>query len=692
MRTATDIVIVVIDDASRIDELACTFIRTFDLDVDLLLVASSAAVGHSSGWTPHVFDRVHLLMPPAGLSWSDDDIRRQVRRELMAGWSGHGRVHWAGRHRLPRRLDTGPTAERIVDLVVPLPVPGDARVTRPSRAFIRSAIVSSGFALASVAVALLHPWPLKIAIDGVSGGSWHGLHGAASIAVAMAAASVVLVSLGAAFDYGATVVSGRAAERASAELRATVLRRLLHMPMPFFDRYSSGEILSRLGGDVERVQEGISRVLTTTVPELATLVGMSVVLFLIDPVVAAVGLVAAPLLAASTLARRNPTNVLQREARARQGDLQSASTDIVRNARAVQGLAAEAWADERYRGRADASVSATLRQLQLQARFSPINDLILATVSGAVLWTGVARVSSGHLSVGSLLVVFSYLSGVYGPVRELARVGQTLARTRASRERLGEILSHPLPAEQLLAAGGRPDGAGVELRHVSFGYERGPLVLDDVSLTVGVGEHVCVIGPSGAGKTTLLHLLMRLYEPSSGSVRINGVDARQRSLAWWRDQVALVPQESWILDATMRENLVLDGDADDEQIVEALRTALLTDLVARLPDGLDTRLGEGGSRLSGGERRRVALARAMLRRSEVLVLDEPTSGLDPEAERLIVTAIAAISTGRAVLTVTHSPAVAAVADRVLRLDHGHLVPVSTPVDADDDEEVLDAAS
>ena len=222
-----------------------------------------------------------------------------------------------------------------------------------ARRLVRPALASSAFTLAGVGVGLLHPWPLKIAVDSLSTGTWMGLRGAPSIAAVMAAFSLVLVLVGAGLDYGGALISGRAAERAAAAMRSRVLRRLLHMPMPFFDRYSSGELLSRLNGDVDRVQDGMMRVVMTTLPHAATLVGMTVVMLLIDPLLALVGLAAAPLLGTMTVVKRKRTDRLQRVSRQRQGQLQSAASDLLRNARAIQGLGAEPWAIGRYEQRAD---------------------------------------------------------------------------------------------------------------------------------------------------------------------------------------------------------------------------------------------------------------------------------------------------------------------------------------------------
>ena len=678
MRSIETVVVVFAEDAASTVRTAHDFISTTDGQTELLIVLSK----HQS--VPRIsdlFERIRYLQPPAGLSWSDEDARRQVRWELIRDYSCEVKVTWAERKPFAFLHSAG--SQRTDTDKVGWFGPENSSAERPQwaqfvRPVLRPAAIGSAFTLGSVALNLLHPWPLKVAVDAVSGGTWMGLRTPASIAAAMAIASVLIVAVGATFDYGAEVITGRMHESAAANMRRIVLRRLLHMPMPFFDRYSSGELMSRLNGDVDRVQDGMMRVVTSVLPQTATLVGMTVTLFLIDPLLALVGLTAVPLLAISTLLKRKPIEQLQRDSRQRQGDLQSTTADLLRNARAIQGLGAEPWAANRYDERTDLALQASIRNVDFSARVAPASDLILAVVSGAVLWLGVTRVSSGHLSTGSLLVVFSYLSGLYSPVRELTRMGSIFARTAASRDRLSEILTHPLPAERLLSdrvpIPQPSEGPMVSVEDLSFGYEPGFPILENITLEVAQGEHLCIVGPSGRGKTTLLHLLMRLYEPTSGVIRVGGKDVRDRPLESLHSTVALVPQDCWLLDATMRENLVLDSlSITQEDIGEALRLALLDDVVARLPDGLDTRLGEGGTRLSGGERRRVALARAHLRGAEVLLFDEPTSGLDAVAEARIVESIRSMSGSRTIISVTHSRAVSAIADRVLAIADRRLV-------------------
>ena len=306
-------------------------------------------------------------------------------------------------------------------------------------------------------------------------------------------------------------------------------------------------------------------------------------------------------------------------------------------------------------------------------------------------------VTSGRMTLGTLLVVLAYLSSLYGPIRALARLARTLARGAASRERILEVLDSgevvpqapdPVPA--------RPPRRGIALRGVWFAYAEGAPVLRHLDLEVAAGERVCVVGPTGAGKSTLLSLLLRFYDPDAGAVELDGTDLRRLELDALRRLIALVPQDPWMLDGTIADNVGFGcswggsggrtpprmdpGSAPDERLAAAADLAGLTEIVSRLPDGWSTQVGEGGVRLSGGQRRRVALARAILRDASVLLLDEPTSGLDAAAERAVLDALDRAAEGRTVLAVSHRLSLAARADRVVVLDGGRVVEQGPPAD------------
>lgn len=562
------------------------------------------------------------------------------------------------------------------------------RILRRFRRPYRGALVTAiAVTLGETIIGLARPWPLKLVVDNALGHQplpkWLGsLSRLSPNALAGIAAAIIvgLVALGALLGYLSTFLSGAAAERIGADTRAALHERLLVLPMRFHDQNRSGELVSRLVGDVERVQDATVASLTTLVPGVLTLIGVFVIMMFIDPVLSLASLAALPVLVAVLMARRRGVRTAQRKARDEEGRLAAMATDVVRNVRAVQAFGNETNAQAHFERQNVATAGASIFAMDLEARYSPLADIVLAFGTSFVLWFGVTRVTSGKITLGLLLVFLSYISSLYSPIRALARLARTMTKAHASRERIGQILHvaelvkedpHPLTA--------RPPTRELNLRHVSFSYRSDAPVLNDLNLQIPAGQTICLVGPSGVGKSTLLALLLRFYDPNSGAVEIDGVDLRRFSLTSLRSQIALVPQDAWIVDGTIRDNIAFGQAAVTNEAVEhAARVAIVEEFVKRLPLGYDTVVGESGALLSGGQRRRIALARAVLRDSPILLLDEPTSGLDAVSESTVVDAIANATNGRTVIMASHRLGVAAIADRVVVFERGRIVEDGSP--------------
>jgi ATP-binding cassette, subfamily B, bacterial len=588
------------------------------------------------------------------------------------------------------------------------PTPSAPRRTRSLRAFLRpyrgTLTLASGLTLVETLLDLARPWPLKLAVDNAIGGrplsgplAALDQLGPAGLAAVAAAAGIGLVGLGALIGYLVTYLTAATAERVGADLREAVFGRMLGLALPFHDRHRSGDLVTRLTGDVSRVEDSMVAWFTVLVPEVLTLAGMVVVVLAIDLTLGLAALAVAPPLAIVVALRRRRIRAVQRASRDADAALAGEATEVLRNVRAVQAFTREREAGGNFSGRSRGAARAALAAMDLEARWSPVADLLLAAGGGLVLWLGVTAVTSGRMTLGTLLVVLAYLSSLYGPIRALARLARTLARGAASRERILEVLDSgevvpqapdPVPA--------RPPRRGIALRGVWFAYAEGAPVLRHLDLEVAAGERVCVVGPTGAGKSTLLSLLLRFYDPDAGAVELDGTDLRRLELDSLRRQIALVPQDPWMLDGTIADNIAFgrswggsggrtpprmdQGTTPDERLAAAAALAGIDEIVTRLPDGWSTQVGEGGVRLSGGQRRRVALARAILRDASVLLLDEPTSGLDAAAERAVLDALDRAAEGRTMLAVSHRLSLAARADRVVVLDGGRVVEQGPPAE------------
>ncbi|HSO54374.1 MAG TPA: ABC transporter ATP-binding protein [Actinomycetes bacterium] len=597
---------------------------------------------------------------------------------------------------------TSPTTPLPINPTTPIPTgpaipaPAGPAIAAPTgrqslRRFLRpyrgTLSLASGLILVETLLDLARPWPLKLAVDNAIGGQPVGgplgvldQLGPAGLAAVAAGAGIGLVGIGALVGYLITYLTSATAERVGADLRESVFGRLLGLGLPFHDRHRSGDLVTRLTGDVARVEDSMVAWFTVLVPEVLTLAGMVVVVLAIDLTLGLAALTVVPPLALVVALRRRRIRVAQRASRDADAALASEATEVLRNVRVVQAFTREGEAGGQFSGRSRSAVRAALGAMDLEARWSPVADLLLAAGGGLVLWLGVTAVTSGRMTLGTLLVVLAYLSSLYGPIRALARLARTLARGAASRERILEVLDSgevvPEAAEPLQAG---PPRQGLALRGVWFAYAEGAPVLRHLDLEVVAGERVCVVGPTGAGKSTLLALLLRFYDPDAGAVELDGTDLRDLEVASLRRQLALVPQDPWMLDGTVADNVRFGRPgATREEVEAAARATRVDELIERLPDGWDTQIGEGGVRLSGGQRRRVALARAILRDASVLLLDEPTSGLDAASEQAVLDALDRAAEGRTVLSVSHRLSLAARADRVVVLDGGRVVEQGPP--------------
>ena len=582
-------------------------------------------------------------------------------------------------------------------LSVAAPTGAAAPATRAPRRSLRGFLkpyrstlsLASGLTLVETLLDLARPWPLKLAVDNAIGGRPLGgplafldQLGPAGLAAVAALGGIALVGVGALVGYLITYLTSATAERVGADLRESLFGRLLQLGLPFHDRHRSGDLVTRLTGDVARVEDSMVAWFTVLVPEVLTLVGMVVVVLAVDLTLGLAALAVAPPLALVVALRRRRIRAVQRTSRDADAALAGEATEVLRNVRVVQAFTREPEAGARFSGRSRGAVRAALDAMDLEARWSPVADLLLAAGGGLVLWLGVTAVAGGRMTLGTLLVVLAYLSSLYGPIRALARLARTLARGAASRERILEVLdSGEVVPEAPDPVPPAPPRRGLALRGVWFAYTEGAPVLRHLDLEVAAGERVCVVGPTGAGKSTLLALLLRFYDPEAGAVELDGVDLRRLELASLRRQIALVPQDPWMLDGTIADNLAFGRPgATPEALEAAARAAFLDDVVSRLPDGWNTQVGEGGVRLSGGQRRRVALARAILRDASVLLLDEPTSGLDAASEQAVLDALDRAAEGRTVLVVSHRLGLAARADRVVVLDGGRVVEQGPPAE------------
>lgn len=491
-------------------------------------------------------------------------------------------------------------------------------------------------------------------------------------------------------------ISARVGEGLIFDLRTKVFGHLQRMPIAFFSRTQTGALVSRLNNDVLDAQSAFTDTASSVVSNAITVVIMLVAMFFLSWQITLVALALLPLflVPARWVGRR--IQGITRESY----NLNAAMTNTMTERFNVAGaLLVKLFGDPEREVAAFAHKAGRVRDIGvLQAMYTRVfmvSLLLTASLATALAygWGGV-QAAQGVYLVGTVVALTSYLTRLYAPLTALSNVQVDVMTALVSFDRIFEVLDlEPMVAERPDARAVPRGPATVELDHVSFRYPRADevslaslesvavldqtpshQVLFDVSLRAEPGQLVALVGPSGAGKTTISHLVPRLYDPQQGAVRINDVDLRQATLTSIRASVGVVTQDAHLFHDTIRANLLYARpDATDQELHQALRAAQILDLVASLPDGLDTVVGDRGYRLSGGEKQRIAIARLLLKAPDVVVLDEATAHLDSESEVAVQQALAEALAGRTSIVIAHRLSTVRDADQILVIDGGRVV-------------------
>jgi len=492
----------------------------------------------------------------------------------------------------------------------------------------------------------------------------------------IALAYVGLTLLGGLISFGDDYLAAWVGERFLLNLRTRVFAHVQGLSLHALDRRRLGDLLSRLTSDIQAIESFILSGIGDALSALVRIVIFGGVLLYLDWRLAAASLVLAPLFYVLARWFSKLVKHAAREKRRRGGSLSAVAEESLANAALVQSLNRQDAEVARFRHQGERIVEAELASTRIKSLFSPLIDLIELLGALIVIALGTWALTRGDLTLGGLLVFLAYLTQLYGPIRDLSRLSNTIFAAAAGAERVIELLEERPSVVDRPGAGALADVRGrVELRDVTFRYpgaERD--ALSGVSLCVQPGETVVIVGPSGAGKSTLARLLLRFDDPLAGSVRLDGSDLRDVTLHSLREHVGLLAQETLLPDVSVREAIAYGRPgASADEIEAAARSAGAHAFVSALPDGYDTPVGQRGRRLSGGQRQRISIARALLRETPVLVLDEPTTGLDAEAKAALLGPLARLVCGRTTIVISHDPEVVAWADRVVTLEDGRVV-------------------
>ena len=480
-------------------------------------------------------------------------------------------------------------------------------------------------------------------------------------------------------SFALNVVSGLRYTRVSADIlfdmRLALFRHLQCLSPRFYARMPLGQIASRINSDISEIQRVAAEVALSWVGSVVFLAGAIAILIALDPLLFAVSIAVLPLSLVALVRYRRRLEESIAVVRDRSAGIGTFLIEALQGMRLVVTHNAQEREAARFRERNDGFVDALMRMRRLTYLSGGVPGLLLSVGSGAVLLVGGWRVIDGRITMGTLVAFIAYQMRLLGPVQSLMGLYASVATARVSLRRVHEILDTPPEVTESDAATPLPSVRGdVILDDVTFTFERGAAVLDRVSLTIPAGECVAIVGASGGGKSTIADLLVRQLDPTAGRIRLDGRDLRELRLADVRRHVVVVEQDPFIFHTSVAENIrYARPDADAADVDAAARAAGLAELIDRLPQGIDTPVGERGRALSAGERQRLAIARAFLADPAVLVLDEATGSVDPAMEAQVVSGYEAVMRGRTTIVISHRLEPARRAGRVVVLDRGRIV-------------------
>lgn len=531
-----------------------------------------------------------------------------------------------------------------------------------------SRLLLIGFlAVAGASVAnLLQPWPLKIVLDNVL--KSHAMQGWLNQWITtwfgqdkldilkFAALTVLLIAIaGAACSYVEKYVTTSIGQWVMHDLRRMVYSHMQRLSLAYHDHKQTGDLLSRVTGDIDAIQSFIASGLLDALINSLTLVGMLGVMLYLNWQFTLIALSVAPLLFLVVFSYTRRIKKAARDVRKKEGEIVSVMQEVLSSIRVVKAFAREDYEQKRLEEESLEGVEIALRARSLKAKLSPLVDVIVAGGTCLVLWFGARMALNGTLSAGSLVLFIWYLGKMFKPMQQLSKMTDAYSRAVVGYERIREVLETNHEIRDLPGARRAPAFRGrIEFDHVQFCYDPDTPILKDVSLRIEPGQVAALVGPTGAGKTTIISLIPRFYDPTSGVIRIDGLDIRRLQQKSLRQQMSFVLQETILFHGPIWNNIAYGKpDASRAEILAAADAANAHEFIEKLPEGYNTIVGERGVTLSGGQRQRIAIARAVIRNSPILILDEPSSGLDAASEKLVFEALDRLMEGKTSIVIAH---------------------------------------
>jgi len=536
---------------------------------------------------------------------------------------------------------------------------------RPYRLALWGSLV---FAWAAMGMTVLIPWLIGKAVNAIEDGDKPDL-----LPLALAIVGAGLLRLG--LTLVRRLVAGKVSLAVEFDLRQQFYAHLQRLDLGFFDSQQTGQLMSRATVDLQSIRFFLGYGLIFITQNLLTITLAAVVMIAINPLLALVALIPAPFVILTATRYSQISRPAQQEVQQRIAELTAEAEENVSGIRIVKAFAREEHQLRRFQRAVARVFEQSIYTTRVQAFFSPLIGLLPQIGIALVLLVGGREVIDGNLSLGAFVAFYTYVGMLAGPMRSLGMALGMAQRAVASGNRMFEVLDREPAIQSPPGAPALPAGGGaVEIRGATLRYNGGLPSLTNVDLAVEAGTTVALVGPSGSGKTSLVGLIARLYDPSEGSVLVDGADVRDVDIESLRSQIAFVADDSFLFTASVAENIAYARqDASMDEIEAAARRAQADAFIRELPDGYETRVGERGLTLSGGQRQRVAIARALLADPRILILDDATSSVDATTEAAIKAGLREAMAGRTTFIIAHRLSTVSLADEIVVMDGGTIV-------------------